>query len=191
MKTITKPIFRIVKFSPAMILMLIFISYNMFSQETSKKQIITVSTTESASNTITYQNIDINQIVDFNNLLRVYINKSSVVMVDNNPIPFDITGEKIKNYIIKYIETNNSNLDSSTIETANSDLALLIRKSSFTSKEDYSSLMRMVTSSIFDVQNYLCTQVYDKPFASLNENQKLKINNLVPLVNFFAQDNTF
>ncbi len=139
---------------------------------------------------IQYLGIKVNQIVDFSNLVRVYINKASVVMVDNNPVPFDSTGVSIRKIFIANVESKFGNITTENINIASCDLKLLVRKSSFTKREDYRAFMSLVNESIWGLQKYYSNEIYGEDYPELNQEQKNEINKLVPLKNLLAMDNT-
>ncbi len=139
---------------------------------------------------IQYRGINVNQLVDFSNLLRVYINKGSVVMVDNNPVNFDSTGVRIKKFLMANVIGKYGKINTENIDSASCELQLLIRKSSFTKSEDYRTFMSMVNESIWGLQRYYSNLVYNQEYPDLSQSQKDKINKLVPLINLLAQDNT-
>jgi hypothetical protein len=139
---------------------------------------------------IQYQGMEVNQIVDFSNLVRVYINKGSVVMVDNEPVAFDSTGVSIRKIFIADVESKFGNITIENIDKASCDLKLLVRKSAFTKRDDYHALMDMVNGAIWELQKYYSNNVYGKEYPELKQKQKDKINKLVPLKNLLAKDNT-
>ena len=139
---------------------------------------------------IQYRGIEVSQIVDFTNLIRVYINKSSIVLIDNGPVAFDSTGVSIRKILISYVYEKYGNITTENIDMASCDLKLLVRKSSFTKREDHRTFMSMVNESIWGLQKYYSNMVYNKEYPDLSQVQKDKINKLVPLKNLLAQDNT-
>lgn len=139
---------------------------------------------------ITYRSIEINDNVDFSKLLRVYINKSSVVMVDLQPVAIDLVGETITKKLKDNVEHKTGKITPENIEVVSCTLQLLVRKSAFTNREDYRALMTMVNESIWGLQKYYSKEVYGKEYPELNQSQKDKVNNLVPLQNYLALDNT-
>lgn len=173
----------------AMIIISMIFSINASAQK--QQTIITViGVEEDQYEDILYHGIEVNQIVDFSNLIRVYINKASVVMVDNNPVAFDKTAETIRTILITNVVNNHGNISADNIDNASCELKLLVRKSSFTKKEDYRAFMSMVNESVWGLQKYYSNKVYNKEYPSLTQNEKDRINKLVPLKNLLAKDNT-
>lgn len=169
--------------------MLCIMNFTSFSQ--SEDKIITVKSIEpNQYHSIQYQSIDINQNVDFSNLIRVYINKASIVMVDNKVVEFEKTGGIIKNLLLSNVKSKYGQLTIDNINESSCNLKLLIRKSIFTNKDDFKALMLMVDNTIWDLLKYYSNMVYEKEYSDLSTNQKNNINNLVPLHNFLAKDNT-
>ncbi len=140
---------------------------------------------------IQYSSIEVSQTLDPSKLIRVYINKSSVVMIDNSVDSFDKTGDIVFIKLKTNIEQNYGDLDTNSIVHAKDDLKILIRKSVLTSKADYKAMMEMVNESIWKLQQYISTKVYQLDYKSLSEEQQKNINKLVPLNNLLGEDVTF
>ena len=139
---------------------------------------------------IQYRGIEVSQIIEFKNLVRVYINKASVVLIDNGPVAFDSTEVSIKKILISHVKEKYGNITPENINMARCDLKLLIRKSSYTKKEDHRLFMSMVNDAIWGLQKYYSNNVYGKSYPNLSQSQKDSINKLVPLMNLLAKDNT-
>jgi hypothetical protein len=165
----------------------VMISSALFSQE--KETVITIiAIGDGQYSDISYQSIKESQIVDFSNLLRVYINKASVVMVDNSPVAFDETGENIQKILETHVENKYGDITPETIGKAEGGMKLLVRKSVFTSKSDFKALMEMVNNSIWKLQQNFSNKIYNLDFNSLNPDQKDNIIKLVPIDNYLADD---
>ncbi len=138
---------------------------------------------------ITYQSIKESEIVDFSNLIRVYINKASVVVkVDDSLVLFNKTGDKIKRKLITNIENKYGKITPENIKNSKCDLVLLVRKSVFTNKSDFAALLEMINTTVFDLMEYYSQGVYKVDYDLLNTQQKSYIRNLVPLNNYLADD---
>lgn len=169
----------------------IFCIMNFTSNSQNKDIIITVMSTEHEEyHDIQYQSIKINQNVDFSYLIRVYINKSSVVMVDNKPIEFEKTGESIKNLLLSNAKNNFGQITPENISSSSCNLKILIRKSAFTKMDDFKVIMKMVNNTLWDLLKYYSNIVYNKEYQDLSQKQKDNIDKLVPLQNLLAKDNT-
>jgi|GEM_PF-1138740 len=164
-------------------------SSNLFAQD--KDIIITVKALgPDQYSDIQYQSIEVSQIVDFSNLIRVFINKSSNVLIDKGPAAFDSTSDAIKKVLITHIENKYGELTPETIVNAKCDLKLLVRKSVYTNRDDYKAFMKMIDNAIWSLQSYYSISIYGIDFPSLTTTQKDNINKLIPLKNFLAKDNT-
>lgn len=139
---------------------------------------------------IQYKGIEVSQIIDFSNLIRVYINKASVILIDNGPVAFDSTEVSIKNILIADLNKKHGNITPENIDSARCDLKLLVRKSSYTKREDYRAFLSMINDAIWGLQKYYSNKVYARSYTSLTQEQKDSINRLVPLNNLLAKDNT-
>ncbi len=178
------------RYKISIIAVTILLSANLFGQDT----YITITNKGYGPDqyeNIQYQSIEVSQIIDFSKLVRVYINSSSIVLVDESPAAFDKTGETIKKVITTHIENKYGTLTPESIGAAKSDLKLLVRKSVFTDKADFKAFMQMIDNSIWGLQKHYSYEVYGVDYPSLSQEQKDNIKKLVPLNNYLAKDKEF
>lgn len=140
---------------------------------------------------IQYTSIQINQIIDFDKLIRVYINSSSKIMIDNSITKMenvsDIVYEKLKSNIdIQLTEWTHE-----STKNLSNDLKILFRKSVYTNKDDYKKIVKSVDNAIWDLMNYFSNKVYGKEYKLLKKEQRSNIKKLIPLENYLAEDVTF
>jgi len=165
-------------------------SINIVAQEQQLLVTVVGGIEEGEYEDIQYRGIEVNQIVDFTNLIRVYINKSSVIMVNLEPVTLGKTKETIKDIFIADVDKNYGSLTKENIGMARCKLKLLVRKSTFTKRADYREFMKMVNGSVWELQKYYSNKVYNKEYPELTQYEKDKVNKLVPLKNLLAKDNT-
>ncbi len=163
-------------------------STNLYSQD---KSIIIITEKADQYEDIQYQSIEASQIINFSKLVRVYINRSSHVLIGDSPVALDNAGEAVKKILVDNIENKYGNLTPKSIVNAKLDLKLLVRKSVFTSKSDFKALMQFVNNTIWGLQKYYSNKVYGEEYPSLTQEQKDNINKLVPLHNYLAKDNEY
>jgi len=167
-----------------------FLSENVHCQET----LITITSIADGPGefeNIQYRTITESEIVDFNKLVRIYINKSSIILVDMEVLPFDSTGSAVRKILMESIKSKYGNLNSNTIINPENKLSLLIKKSIYTSKDDFKLIMEMLNKTIRSLQNYYSKELYSTNYDLLTQQQKDNINKLVPLQNYLAKDNEY
>ncbi|MFK5856800.1 MAG: hypothetical protein QM503_11760 [Bacteroidota bacterium] len=167
-----------------------FLSEKIYCQE----RIITITSKANGSGqfeNIQYRTINESEIVDFNKLVRIYINKSSIVLVDMEVLPFDSTGSAVGKILEESIKSKYGDLNSNTVINPENKLSLLIKKSIYTSKDDFKLIMEMLNKTIWRLQNYYSNELYSANYDLLTQQQKDNINKLVPLQNYLAKDNEY
>ena len=163
-------------------------SCNIYSQDITATRI---ANGEGQYADIHYTSIEVSQIIDFSKLVKVYINKSSVILIEGNPASADEVGDIVFAKLKSNIEQKFGDLNEKTIVNSQTDLKILIRKSVFTNKEDYKVMMERVNESIWKFQQHISTKVYQVAYKSLSKEQQKNINKHVPLNNLLGEDVMF
>jgi hypothetical protein len=137
---------------------------------------------------VQYSSIEMSEIIDFDKLLRVYINSNSIILLDMEPSSID----KVRGLIYEKLKANVENKIGeptvSSIANYRNDLKILVRKSIYTNKDDYGTMLDMINNAIWDLHNYYANKTYSTDYKQLNNEQKINIKKLLPLKNFLAND---
>lgn len=170
--------------------MLLFCSTLLKAQD-SQIVMIRKADTISQIEDIKYQSLIVNETVDFDNLIRIYINNSSKIMIDHSMAKPEKVGEIVLKKLKSNIEFNISELNPESIANAKNDLKVLIRKSVLTNKDDFSVMLDQVNTAIWDLMNYCSLKVYGFDYKQLDEDKRKEIRKLIPLNNYLANDVEF
>jgi len=140
---------------------------------------------------IQYSSIQISQVIDFDKLIRVYINSGSIIMIDNSVTTIEKVGEIVYEKLKSNIDLQVNDWSHESLKNASNDLKILIRKSAFTNKDDYLAMLNMVNNALWDLMNYFSNKVYGKEYKLLNKEQRSNIKKLIPFKNYLAEDVKF
>lgn len=140
---------------------------------------------------IQYSSISLNQTIDFDKLIRVYVNSKSKILVDHSISYMDDVGKIVYDKLKTNIETQTSPLTIKSAVSTQNDLKILIKKSVYTNKDDYKTILDMVNNAIWDLMKYSSNKVYGKEYKLLNTEERNNIKKLVPLKNYLAEDVKF
>lgn len=140
---------------------------------------------------IQYSSIEISQVVDFDHLIRVYINSKSTILLDGSVAAFENIEKTIYDKLKANIDKQNADLTPESIVNTKNDLKILVRKSVYTSKDDFSTMLESVNNAIWSLMSFYCNEVYSTNYKTLTEQQQGYIRHLVPLENYLANDNLF
>lgn len=185
-KTITLP--NILLLCTVIIISSTFLSKSLYCQN----KIIAISAkADDKHENIQYRTINENEIINFSDLIRIYINKSSVTMVDMEVVRFDSIGNAVEKKLTYNIRNKYGDITSNTIVSSEQISPLLIKKSIYTSKNDFKLIMNMLNKTIWSLQDYYSSKLYSTNYNKLTQKQKDNINKLVPLQNYLAKDNEY
>jgi len=173
---------------PILMLIMTLSSENLHAQDIT---MISIADTVNQHVDIQYSSIEISEVINFDKLIRVYINSNSIIMVDMEVASLDNVGTIVYETLKSNIEGQYGVVSSESTKNTHNDLKILIRKSVYTSKENYATMLDLVNNAIWDLQIYYCREIYNTDFKSLTKEQKSYINQLLPLENYLADDVTF
>lgn len=163
-------------------------------KDTPKQTLITITVkadTNDGFENIQYMSIEMSDIIDFDKLLKVYINSNSIILLDKGPVSMDNVRTLVYDKLQANVENSIGTISQSTIADFECEMKILVRKSIYTNKEDYKAILDNVNNAIWDLHNYYSNAVYGQDYKSLNFEEKNTIKRLLPLKNFLANDVTF
>jgi hypothetical protein len=168
----------------------ILFSQLIFGQGTEAISLVKADTISQIEN-INYQRLEINESIKSENLIKVYINGSSKIMIDHSMAKPEKVGEIVFQKLKSNIDFNTSELNSKTNANVKKDLKILIRKSVLTNNDDYSTMKDQVNKAIWEFMNYCSQKVYGSTYKQLDKNKRIEIRKLIPLNNYLADDVEF
>lgn len=185
-----KKIKIIEKFLFVLILLVTLSSIKLTAQETLIVATLRADTISQIED-IQYSSIQISQVIDFDKLIRVYINSGSIIMIDNSVTKMDHVGNIVYEKLKSNIDLQVNDWTHESLKNSSNDLKILIRKSAFTNKDDYRTMLDKVNNALWDLMNYFSNKVYGKEYKLLNTEQRSNIKKLIPFKNYLAEDVKF
>ena len=124
----------------------------------------------------------------FNDYVIVLMNKKSQLLVDDEKSSLDKVQKKVYN--------NFRNKTSPKLEMTSTDLLksgyqvtrIYVQKDVGTNPEDYKKLIKILSLSIKNLQDFYSSKVFGKSFSTLNEKDKVRISNLIESKLYIMKD---
>lgn len=164
---------------PALLVVFALVSFSRSTSETSYSPIATVGLSDST--TIDYVLVPASAFntIGRNDGVKVYMNKNSQLLIDNEPSALSEMQQTVYNNFIKKTSSKLDLNEAGLLKEGSQKTRIYIRKDVSTNDADYNELVENLCVCISKLQDYYSDKVFSKSFNVLTADEQSQISHLI------------